>query len=148
MLNHTGNPYTQAGYDDEGETGVDFGIYATPETFVIGPNGNILYKQVGVIDQDTGTMKSILLLKISKLMRFLFLLLSCMLLTNTMAEPAVNAVTTTYKFASQEDARRFSDLTSETRCVVCQFQNIADSNAPLAGSIREKIYHLIQEKKI
>ena len=53
MLNGMGNPYVQAGYDNDGEAGVDFGIYATPETFVIGPNGNILYKQVGAIDQDT-----------------------------------------------------------------------------------------------
>lgn len=53
LLNRKGNPYTQAGYDEEGDTGVDFGIYATPETFVISPNGNILYKQVGVIDQET-----------------------------------------------------------------------------------------------
>jgi cytochrome c biogenesis protein CcmG, thiol:disulfide interchange protein DsbE len=53
MLNRYGNPYVQAAYDNDGETAVDFGIYATPETFVIGPNGEILYKQVGVIDQDT-----------------------------------------------------------------------------------------------
>lgn len=52
-LRQRGNPYTQVGYDLDGVTGVDFGIYATPETFVIGPNGDILYKQIGVIDQST-----------------------------------------------------------------------------------------------
>lgn len=80
-------------------------------------------------------------------MRVFFILLSCFLLSNAVAEPAVNAAATAYKFSSPEDARRFSTLTSETRCVVCQFQNIADSNAPLAGSLREKIFQLIQEKK-
>lgn len=52
-----------------------------------------------------------------------------------------------YQFSSKEDAARFATLTQETRCVVCQFQNIADSNAPLAGSIRDKIYQLIQDKQ-
>src|SRR3990167_7209638 len=80
-------------------------------------------------------------------MRFILILLSSFLFTNAVAESAVNAVATTYHFSSPDDARRFSTLTDETRCVVCQFQNIADSNAPLAGSIREKIYRLIQEKK-
>ena len=53
MLNQKGNPYVQTGYDADGDVGVDFGIYATPETFVVSPNGDILYKQVGVIDQET-----------------------------------------------------------------------------------------------
>lgn len=53
MLNKKGNPYKLAAYDEEGDTGVDFGIYATPETFVVSPNGSILYKHVGVIDQET-----------------------------------------------------------------------------------------------
>lgn len=63
------------------------------------------------------------------------------------APPAINAAASTYTFSSPQDAERFSTLTNETRCVVCQFQNIADSNAPLAGSLRDKIYQLIQEKK-
>jgi cytochrome c-type biogenesis protein CcmH len=63
------------------------------------------------------------------------------------APPAINAAASTYTFSSLQDAERFSTLTNETRCVVCQFQNIADSNAPLAGSLRDKIYQLIQEKK-
>lgn len=61
--------------------------------------------------------------------------------------PAINAAASTYTFASPQAAERFSTLTNETRCVVCQFQNIADSNAPLAGSLRDKIYQLIQENK-
>ena len=62
-------------------------------------------------------------------------------------ELPINATATTYSFASTQDAKRFSELTNETRCVVCQFQNIAESNAPLAGSLRDKIYQLIKEKR-
>jgi cytochrome c-type biogenesis protein CcmH len=52
-----------------------------------------------------------------------------------------------YPFTSQEDAARFSSLTQEIRCVVCQNQNIADSNAPLANDLRQKVYGMVIEKK-
>lgn len=52
-LQKHGNPYTAVGSDENGVTGVDFGIYATPETYVLSPSGNIIYKQIGVIDQST-----------------------------------------------------------------------------------------------
>ena len=80
-------------------------------------------------------------------MKLFLLLLACLCINNAAAEPAVNAAASSYTFASSQDAKRFSALTNETRCVVCQFQNIAESNAPLAGSLREKIYQLIQAKK-
>lgn len=67
--------------------------------------------------------------------------------TSHAAAPAINAIATTYHFSSPQDAQRFSTLTKEVRCVVCQFQNIAESNAPLAAGLREKIYQLIQAKK-
>ena len=52
-LDKRGNPYTAVGSDVNGVTGVDFGIYATPETYVLSPKGDIIYKQIGVIDQYT-----------------------------------------------------------------------------------------------
>ncbi len=51
VLTTDGNPYIQVASDEQGITGVDFGIYATPETFVVAPNGDVIYKQIGVIDQ-------------------------------------------------------------------------------------------------
>ena len=41
-----------------------------------------------------------------------------------------------YPFKSEADAKRFAALTNEIRCVVCQNQTIADSNAPLAKDLR------------
>lgn len=75
---------------------------------------------------------------IKKFLGLLVLLIAC-----SVQAASINAVTTTYQFKSERDAERYSILTNETRCIVCQFQNIADSNAPLAGSIRTKIYELI-----
>ena len=53
FLDQRGNPYTAVGNDESGTTGVDFGIYGTPETYVVNKKGDIIYKQIGVIDQRT-----------------------------------------------------------------------------------------------
>lgn len=53
----------------------------------------------------------------------------------------------TYPFTTIQDKTRFQILIQEIRCVVCQNQNIADSNAPLANDLREKIYKMVVEKK-
>lgn len=52
-----------------------------------------------------------------------------------------------YSFNSSKQAERFQALIKEIRCVVCQNQNIADSNAPLANDLRDKIYHMMIEGK-
>ncbi|OGT60220.1 MAG: hypothetical protein A3E85_01705 [Gammaproteobacteria bacterium RIFCSPHIGHO2_12_FULL_45_12] len=49
-----------------------------------------------------------------------------------------------YPFASLKAAQRFQALTKEIRCVVCQNQNIADSNAPLANDLRDKVYQMVK----
>ncbi len=63
VLATDGNPFQQAGYDLGGEVGVDFGIYATPETFVVSPSGEIIYKHIGVIDQSVWDNKIYPLIK-------------------------------------------------------------------------------------
>lgn len=40
---------------------------------------------------------------------------------------------------SAEQEARYRHLASELRCLVCQNQNIADSNAPLAGDLRDQV---------
>jgi cytochrome c-type biogenesis protein CcmH len=42
---------------------------------------------------------------------------------------------------------RFLILTKEVRCIVCQNQNLAESTAPLANDLRDKIHKMILEKK-
>lgn len=46
-------------------------------------------------------------------------------------------------FENTEQEQRFQDLTEELRCLVCQNQNLADSDAPLAHSLREEIYEMM-----
>jgi cytochrome c-type biogenesis protein CcmH len=40
---------------------------------------------------------------------------------------------------------RYNDLTLELRCLVCQNQNLADSDAPLAQDLRKEIYDMMME---
>lgn len=49
-----------------------------------------------------------------------------------------------YQFSSTHDESRFALLSSQLRCLVCQNQNIAESNAPLAMDLRNQIYEKIK----
>jgi cytochrome c-type biogenesis protein CcmH len=46
-------------------------------------------------------------------------------------------------FESTEQEERFNRLTLELRCLVCQNQNLADSDAPLAHDLREEIHEMM-----
>ncbi|MDT4967120.1 MAG: cytochrome c biosis protein CcmG, thiol:disulfide interchange protein DsbE [Acidobacteriota bacterium] len=62
-LDSLGNPYTLNVSDMDGRVGIDYGIYAVPETFVIDRNGVIRYKQIGPITEDALQNKIIPLVK-------------------------------------------------------------------------------------
>ncbi len=49
FLTGLGNPYTAVGVDSTGEATIDWGVYGVPETFVIAPDGTIIYKHIGPI---------------------------------------------------------------------------------------------------
>lgn len=49
-----------------------------------------------------------------------------------------------YQFTSHEQQTRFETLTTQLRCLVCQNQTLAESNAPLANDLRDQIYQQIQ----
>lgn len=51
-LNNFGNPYLQSLSDTEGLTGIDFGVYGVPETFVIDGNGVIRLKHTGPVTPE------------------------------------------------------------------------------------------------
>lgn len=49
-LQKLGNPYKKIGVDIEGRVAIDFGVYGTPQTFVIDKKGRIRYKRVGIME--------------------------------------------------------------------------------------------------
>ena len=43
-----GNPYDRIGVDPNGRASIEWGVYGVPETFIVGPDGIILHKHIGV----------------------------------------------------------------------------------------------------
>jgi cytochrome c biogenesis protein CcmG/thiol:disulfide interchange protein DsbE len=52
FLRELGDPYARIGADVTGRTGLDWGIYGVPETFVVGPDGTILLRFPGPLSPD------------------------------------------------------------------------------------------------
>ena len=48
-------------------------------------------------------------------------------------------------FTSPEHEARYHALIDELRCLVCQNQTIADSNADLASDLRREVYRMVEE---
>lgn len=46
-----------------------------------------------------------------------------------------------------QQSERYHALITELRCLVCQNQNIADSNAPLAEDLRQQVLEMIEQGK-
>ena len=51
-LQSLGNPYVAVGVDADGRTAIDWGVYGAPETFLIGPDGTVLYKHIAPMTLD------------------------------------------------------------------------------------------------
>ena len=64
-LAELGNPYVAVGMDLSGRTGIDFGVYGVPETFIIDGTGQIRYKHVGPVSKEI--LEQVLLPKIAEL---------------------------------------------------------------------------------
>ena len=46
-----GNPFDEIVFDPKGQIGMELGVYATPETFIIGRDGLIIHKHIGEITE-------------------------------------------------------------------------------------------------
>lgn len=51
-LDAYGNPYITNAFDPDGRAGIDWGVYGTPETFVIDRTGVVRHKHIGPITPD------------------------------------------------------------------------------------------------
>src|SRR5690606_22965353 len=51
------------------------------------------------------------------------------------------------QFTDQAEADRFHELTAELRCVKCQNQSLADSNAAIAQDLRHEVLALMRQDK-
>ncbi|MDD5272907.1 MAG: cytochrome c-type biogenesis protein CcmH [Methylovulum sp.] len=49
------------------------------------------------------------------------------------------------QLATPEQQEAYDSLTAELRCLVCQNQTIADSNAELAADLRRQVYEMLEK---
>ena len=63
----------------------------------------------------------------------------------TISSAVIAAPIETFKFESEETEKVFHKLSEELRCLVCQNQNIAESNADLAKDLRHEIYNMLSD---
>ena len=75
-------------------------------------------------------------------MVYQFLVFGLVLITNN-AYANNNPIT----FNNKNLEQRYYSLIEEIRCLVCQNQSLADSDAPLAQDLRNEIYKMIHSKK-
>ena len=52
VLARYGNPYVETVIDLDGRTGINYGVYGVPETYLIDKNGTIRYKHTGPLTQE------------------------------------------------------------------------------------------------
>lgn len=50
-----------------------------------------------------------------------------------------------HEFETPEQEQQYNRMIDELRCLVCQNQNLADSNSDLAQDLRQEVYEMIQK---
>lgn len=53
FLKELGSPYAAIGVDPKGAAAIDWGVYGIPESYLVAPDGTILYKRVGPFDEKS-----------------------------------------------------------------------------------------------
>lgn len=51
-LQQFGDPYSVIAVDYSGRTGIDLGVYAAPENFLVGADGVVLFKHIGALTPE------------------------------------------------------------------------------------------------
>ena len=57
------------------------------------------------------------------------------------------AVEEIYPFANDQQRAQYKSLIADLRCPKCQNQNLADSDAPIAKDLRNKVFEMINQGK-
>ena len=70
-------------------------------------------------------------------------LLALLLFVSSLAAMAMEPL----QFRDAGEEQRFRDLATELRCVMCQNQSLADSNAQIAHDLRLEVLRLMREGK-
>jgi cytochrome c biogenesis protein CcmG/thiol:disulfide interchange protein DsbE len=63
FLDELGDPYGKIGFDGTGRTGIDWGVYGVPETYVVDRDGRVRHKVVGPITAQELTTRLLPLIR-------------------------------------------------------------------------------------
>ena len=72
-------------------------------------------------------------------------LISGLIILLMVLAPSVNAADDPLEFTNPAQEQRYLTLIEGLRCLVCQNQSLADSNADLAQDLRQEVYRLLIE---
>ena len=76
-----------------------------------------------------------------------FFIFTCLLIISVSAFAQATSVQEPLIFENPQQQKRFDALTQELRCLVCQNQNLADSDAPLAHDLRREVHEMLLSGK-
>jgi cytochrome c-type biogenesis protein CcmH len=78
--------------------------------------------------------------------RLVALLATCFAAVMTLWSPPAHAIDP-LPFKDRAEEVRFQNLTRQLRCLVCQNQDLADSDADLAKDLRQQVFDMMREGK-
>lgn len=138
-----GNPYQQVVTDIAGNVGIDLGVYGVPETYVIDAQGIIRYRHVGPVDNHFYQQHVLPIINDMQAK----VVADTKAIENKPSNSATAVNQAPRKLVLLSDAEidiRLKALAEELRCLVCQNQTIADSNAALAVDLKRQIAEKIR----
>ncbi len=140
FLPELGDPYVATGIDDNGRTGIDFGITGVPETFLVDGDGTVLYRFAGPLSPEGCAINWR-----RRSRRPSSDARSCH--AGDAVAGIAPALAQEAQLADPELEQRARDFGREIRCVVCQSQSVADSDADIAQELRVLIREQIAAGK-
>jgi len=66
FLQQLGNPFVDSAFDQDGRVGIDWGVYGAPETFLVGADGTVLFKQLGPLNQTLWEQNFVPLIEVAR----------------------------------------------------------------------------------
>ena len=82
-------------------------------------------------------------MSVSKLLKYLFISLALLLSLGLNTQKSAAAAVDPLVFTDAKKEARYKNLIGQLRCLVCQNQSIAESNAELAQDLRKEVYDMI-----
>ena len=120
-----------------------------PESFLVDAQGVVRYKRIGMFTPELIASELMPQLKAlgqpsdGEMKRFIVRSPLRLMCSPRRSRIAIDPL----PFKDRAEEVRFQNLTRELRCLVCQNQNLADSEAELAVELRRQVFDMMQSGK-